>query len=58
MVLGGGSMLIVTLLPSFGSFDFIKAIVPTAAYMWTVFVTWKAFEDSLNTSWTLFFTRS
>lgn len=58
MVLGGGSMLIVTQLPSFGSFDFIKTIVPTAAYMWTVFVTWKAFEDSLNTSWTLFFTRS
>jgi len=58
MVLGGGSMLIFNLLPSFGSFDLIKTIVPAAVYMWTVFVTWKAVEDSLNTSWTLFFTRT
>ena len=54
MVLGGGSMLIFNLLPSFGSFDLIKTIVPAAVYMWTVFVTWKAVEDSLNTSWTSF----
>jgi hypothetical protein len=51
-------MIVLFFLPSFGSLDIIKTIVPAAAYMWTVFVTWKAFEDSLNTSWTLFFTRS
>jgi hypothetical protein len=58
MVVSVGSMIVLFFLPSFGSLDIIKTIVPAAAYMWTVFVTWKAFEDSLNTSWTLFFTRS
>jgi hypothetical protein len=58
MVVSVGSMIVLFFLPSFGSLDIIKTIVPAAAYMWTVFVTWKAFDDSLNTSWTLFFTRS
>ncbi len=57
MVAGGGTMLIVTLLPSLGGLEFIKTLAPIAVYMWTVFVPWKAFEDSLNASWTLFFTQ-
>jgi len=56
MVAGGGTTLIVNLLPSLGVFEFIKMLAPIAVAMWAVFVPWKAFEDSLNASWTLFFT--
>ena len=57
MVAGGGTMLIVTFLPSLGGLEFIKTLAPIAVYTWTAFVPWKAFEDSLNASWTLFFTQ-
>ena len=58
MVAAGGTTLIMSFFPDLGGLEFIKTLAPAAVYMWTVFVPWKAFEDSLNASWTLFFTRN
>ena len=58
MVATGGTTLIMFLIPDLGGLEFIKTLAPAAVSMWAAFVPWKAFEDSLNTSWTLFFTRT
>ncbi|MFL2949013.1 MAG: NEW3 domain-containing protein [Candidatus Poseidoniaceae archaeon] len=57
MIASGGTMLFVSFLPDLGGLEMIKTLAPMAVYIWSVYVPWKAFEDSLNASWTLFFTR-
>ena len=57
MVASGGTTLIVYFLPSLGGLEFIKTLAPVAVSICAGYVPWKAFEDSLNTSWTLFFTQ-
>jgi len=57
MVFGGVVLVTTLVIPDLGSLEFIKSLATAAAFIYPQFIIWKAFQDSLNISWTLFFTK-
>ena len=57
MVFGGVVLVTTLVIPDLGSLEFIKSLAKAAAFIYPQFLIWKAFQDSLNISWTLFFTK-